>query len=522
MASRLPFATPTINDNPNGWGPCTIPEQFKEVPYQPFSKSDRIGKVSDWTGITYQDRRYANRYTQYGSGANMFSYFHEEDENSFHLVDNKPTTKTFRSNFKRFQRTPQRAANYNRDVAGGNSKMQRLGNSGNKKSYGNYRRFDNRTSQRAAREPSVDVEASWEVLEEIEFSKLTKLSYEVEDCEDLKMCGSLEYYDKSYDRTTTKNVKNLQEVDRVFPRVTTSEDPVLRKFAQEKVGNIFATDVILATLMACPRSVYSWDIVVTRKGDQLFFDKREDSDLDYLTINETALEPPSDEADAINRPASLKLEATYVNRNFSQQVLKSSDGRVDLGEPSPFDSSEEELAPVGYRYRKWSIGDGLNLVARCEVDAATKNPDGSNGYMSVKALYEYDPKITNVDWRKKLDSQRGAVLATELKNNSNKLAKWTAQALLAGANSLKLGYVSRAHPQNSSKHVILGTQFYKPKEFATQINLNIYNAWGILRTMVDLIMKRPEGKYLILKDPNKAVIRLYKVPENAFDGSGRE
>lgn len=44
-----------------------------------------------------------------------------------------------------------------------------------------------------------------------------------------------------------------------------------------------------------------------------------------------------------------------------------------------------------------------------------------------------------VDWRTKLDLQKGAVLATELKNNSFKLAKWTAGALLAGSDQLKFG-----------------------------------------------------------------------------------
>lgn len=43
-------------------------------------------------------------------------------------------------------------------------------------------------------------------------------------------------------------------------------------------GNVFATDAILATLMSCTRSVYSWDIVVQRVGSKLFFDKRDNSD----------------------------------------------------------------------------------------------------------------------------------------------------------------------------------------------------------------------------------------------------
>lgn len=62
------------------------------------------------------------------------------------------------------------------------------------------------------------------------------------------------------------------------------------------------------------------------------------------------------------------------------------------------------------------------------------------------------------DWRKKLESQRGAVLAFETKNNKNKMAKWTASALLAGADMMKLGYVSRLTPRDNMNHVVLGTQ----------------------------------------------------------------
>lgn len=40
------FIPPSINDNETGWGPTGIPEQFKNMPYQPFAKSDRLGKVS--------------------------------------------------------------------------------------------------------------------------------------------------------------------------------------------------------------------------------------------------------------------------------------------------------------------------------------------------------------------------------------------------------------------------------------------------------------------------------------------
>ena len=43
--ARAPFSLPEIQVNPSGWGPSTIETKFKDMPYQPFSKSDRLGKV---------------------------------------------------------------------------------------------------------------------------------------------------------------------------------------------------------------------------------------------------------------------------------------------------------------------------------------------------------------------------------------------------------------------------------------------------------------------------------------------
>ncbi len=73
-----------------------------------------------------------------------------------------------------------------------------------------------------------------------------------------------------------------------------------------------------------------------------------------------------------------------------------------------------------------------------------------------------------------------------------------------------LRYVSRYHVKDSARHVILGTQQFKPNEFASQINLSMENAWGILRCVIDICRKLDEGKYLILKDPNKvSLLSLY-------------
>lgn len=49
------------------------------------------------------------------------------------------------------------------------------------------------------------------------------------------------------------------------------------------------------------------------------------------------------------------------------------------------------------------------------------------------------------------------------------------------------------------------------------MNLNLNNGWAIVRTFVDMVMKHDDGKYVLVKDPNKSLIRLYQVPRDTFE-----
>jgi translation initiation factor 3 subunit D len=42
------FSLPFLNENTDGWGPNNAPEKYKDLPYQKFSKSDKIGKVGHY------------------------------------------------------------------------------------------------------------------------------------------------------------------------------------------------------------------------------------------------------------------------------------------------------------------------------------------------------------------------------------------------------------------------------------------------------------------------------------------
>ncbi|KAK9728604.1 hypothetical protein K7432_000951 [Basidiobolus ranarum] len=537
MTTRANFVLSTINDNEGGWGPSTshLPEQYKDIPYAPYSKGDKLGRIADWSAPDNKDnkeaggrnrqgyRNYKDSYQGYGSSlASAFVYQHAEDESSFSVVDNRTAAqKKASSRGSAATKRPGRNQNQNQNQyqrTGRTGQFQRLG-AGNR---GGYNRGYQKKPQRT-RDASITVGPEWKVVEEFELHRLAKLAMDVRQPEDIASYGRVHHYEKSYDRLVSKVEKPLEEINRTRFNVTTSEDPIMQELMDKEEGTVFATDNILALLMSAPRSAYPWDIVVTREGDKLIFDKRDGGVFDFLSVNENAADPPLEGAD-INNPNALSSEATDINNNFSAQVLNEEES-YDFENPNPFHSSEdvEPLASAGYRYRRFNLGDDeepLNIVIRTEVDGVAKTGN-TESFITIKALNEFDSRAPGsggaLDWRQKLDTQRGAVVATEMKNNGSKLARWALQAVLAGCEQLRLGYVSRAHPKENTRHVILGTQVFKPAEFAAQMNLSLQNAWGILKAMVDICLRLPEGKFILVKDPNRPMLRLYSVPMDAFD-----
>ncbi|XP_012456394.1 eukaryotic translation initiation factor 3 subunit D [Gossypium raimondii] len=533
------FEVGAVPFNPDGWGPpdsaaaasitTTLP---LHVPFAPFSRSDKLGRIADFTrSFPSSNANPSNRpSSRHGAGnpadspfdfsldVDAFPLANPEDDSSFRLVDAKPPPRPkFGPKWRFNQNRPQLPQRRDEEVEARKREAEKE-RARRDRLYNLNRSNQNQQRREAAIfKSSVDIQPEWNMLDQIPFSTFSKLSFSVPEPEDLLICGSLEYYDRSFDRITPKNERRLERFkNRNFFKVTTTDDPVIRRLANEDKATVFATDTILSTLMCAPRSVYSWDIVIQRVGNKLFFDKRDGSQLDLLSVHETSQEPLPEAKDDINSAYSLSVEAAYINQNFSQQVLVRDGNKVSFDEPNPFANEGDEVASVAYRYRRWKLDNGMHLVARCEVQSVV-DVNNQKSFLTLNALNEFDPKYSGVDWRQKLETQRGAVLATELKNNANKLAKWTAQAILANADLMKLGYVSRVHPRDHFNHVILGVVGYKPRDFAAQINLNTANMWGIVKSIVDLCMKLNEGKYVLVKDPSKPQVRIYEVPADAFE-----
>ena len=307
------------------------------------------------------------------------------------------------------------------------------------------------------RDSSVIIKSDWTMLEEIDFNRLAKLNLDTGAGEDIDSYGFLYYYDRSFDKAPLKNTeRRLNVKERAVYNISTSSDPIIQELAEKDEATIFATDNILSILMCAPRSVYSWDLVITRHGNKIFFDKRDGSQIDMVSVNENAADAPLEASegnkDPINFPSMLANEATAINELFvNEVVLESENSKYESSHANPFHNYEESepLASKAYKYRRFDLSlekddEPLHLIVRAELDAVVKNNiSGEDQFLTIKALNEFDNKAQgssgSLDWRTKLASSRGAVVATEMKNNSCKLARWTTQSIIAGADVLKLG-----------------------------------------------------------------------------------
>lgn len=49
-----------------------------------------------------------------------------------------------------------------------------------------------------------------------------------------------------------------------------------------------------------------------------------------------------------------------------------------------------------YRYRKWNIGDDLNVIVRCEHDGVISGSNGETQFLNIKTLNEWDTKVCSL------------------------------------------------------------------------------------------------------------------------------
>jgi len=547
------FMVPPVCGRVDGWGPPSSTEGVMQLGIcdfvehlEKYPMTKQGSRICDFTasGQRFQAERGAKGKAKGFGKSKAQPVVPNKDEEGFSLVDSRPlpgkSSGRGRGNSKGSKgRGKGIQANYQEGILGQKQKPF-FQTSPQQKGKGKGKGGQQRRGLPSFKEWSVQTKTEWEMKREIMLSSLAKLQLDAKEVKyaDLMWCGKLHHYDRMFDRITSKTERPCRRFeDLEFFNVSTSDDPNLQEMLQSEENiTMIATDHVLACLVAAARSVYSWDLVITKIQGKLILDKRNGSQVDFLSVNETAQDPPNnDDKENINSPVKLSQEASCINQNFSQMVLDM--GRCkEMDRPNPFEEEEDiAVASGAYRYRKIVLPGNpkaeneferrpVEMIVRTEVNCQMPDASNGKGLVSVKALNEFDPKL-NYSWRTHLETQRGAVLATELKNNAFKLGRWTAQAILAGCDTMKIGYVSRQQPNDPWSHTVLGVQTHLTDGFADQIGLTRNNMFGIVRTIIDLVMQWEDGKYLLLKDPTKSVLRMYELPWDTFrsdDESGED
>lgn len=204
------FHLPDLNVNENGWGPVHVQEEQQPfIRFAPYSRSDRIGRVADWTGgrgdiggPPDQYRRGDDRRRRmhlpsghfYGSGVDSAFDFGDdrEEDATFSLVDRSTPQK--RPNFSRLWHTRGghfggrggHANTYGRGHHHTGGFGQQQVRRDDRRAGGGYKRY-NPWSEKITRlkEPSVPIESTWVEIGEFGFPMLSKLYYSVGDPVDL-------------------------------------------------------------------------------------------------------------------------------------------------------------------------------------------------------------------------------------------------------------------------------------------------------------------------------------------------
>ncbi|SCN61785.1 eukaryotic translation initiation factor 3 subunit D, putative [Plasmodium chabaudi adami] len=526
--------------NNRTWGPDikneelvnSCMEDIKKYQFEPSMKFEKIGKICDFTTTTYQKNiKDINKIS--GDGDNAF-----EEELQFQTVDlrtgQKPKGTLFNKKKIINKQTTQAFAQKQQEEDNLYSSRIKTAEQKKQKMLQQAKTARLNARHRIFTEWSNEPTPSWTVDCEIMFNELPKKSIKIDHLkiEDIFFRGKVLYYDKRFENINVKNPPFLAHLnkdanilvckpsdDQALMEILDSEE----KKAKENNSNgliIVSTDQILSCLMSCVHSKYSWHLIIKKKGNRIIIDKDDDSIIDLLTVNENSLDAPTqDSENKINSLQALGLEAVKINERFKNHVQLNNQIAEQYDNTSFNSKHCNNNSNILYRYRKINLPPVIHgssktsctIITRGEIHSKIKG--SNNSYVYICSLNEYDIK-SHKNWRSQIENQKGALLANEIRNNTYKLHKFICQALLSGCDDIKLGFVSRKNANDYENHNILSIQSHKTKDLSTQIGLKYENIWGILKFIIDNISDRPDGKYVILKDPLKSLLRLYCTHED--------
>ncbi|OHT05590.1 hypothetical protein TRFO_26589 [Tritrichomonas foetus] len=336
-----------------------------------------------------------------------------------------------------------------------------------------------------------------------------------------------------------------------------TKDPYIREIAHtqtEKRLRIFAISRDLAAIAVCQRSILPFDIQLIKEGRNVFV--RGGGGLSETHL-ETVMVPQasiirervmaeftllSNEASTACEEFSRKaVEGTSVaplpkpsNQSPAQTNTNPDTAELENSE-NTFGETEEETdvenidiscldgeslidENAAYVYRLIEFND-MEFIVRGRADCITESSTTSGPRRSgsirqpslclCRAFLDAPSSLRRGGWEN-LEHRRGTIFLGETNANAAKVARWVANALLAGIDAVMVGYVARKSPSSVSPHVLLGVERHGTEKFAADVSLRVGNMYGVLHSVFGALMVAHSGKYIFVKEARaKRTFHIY-------------
>eukprot|EP01063_Lacrimia_lanifica_P029940 TRINITY_DN466_c0_g1_i1.p1 TRINITY_DN466_c0_g1~~TRINITY_DN466_c0_g1_i1.p1 ORF type:complete len:559 (+),score=286.28 TRINITY_DN466_c0_g1_i1:57-1733(+) len=537
----MSFDLPSTFDNPTGWGPPKNDQGLPfDIPYQPFIKGDRIGQ------LLYSTKGRG------GGGRGKVGFYDlpvDDEEKTWTTADyNKPQSRG------RSFRARGRWGNQGR---GGGVQRGHRGGPGGRGQMGTKPKlrkdqnggFGFRGRRDVHRSASIEVKADWNNVATLPLSDLSKLNEKPpmngpSNIQTIAEEGEALFWNPFFDKLGPSQPLDVVQMQRSLEDSSVVESKKIREIAGKMMKEagagdvqVYATDAVLATLMAAPKSSVAWDISIERFGNAYFLNWRKGTAVDMWTVNETAQDQPlmeeptqasATEEQKLNIQPKLMKELTGLTMNLSQQVLdrkKAVTGKSAVAKapvPEACEANNTKPASVVYRYRSWDLPhkDGepsIKVVARTHADGYLERP---RSYFRTFAFLDLSAQTFRPGLMRK---EEGAITAPEIINNGTRLAKQAVVAHLAGCDKVKMAYVARKKADRSQSHSILHFTQYELRDLVKHTGMSFKGMWNILTKIINEVVRckndEMQQKFVLMKDPNKPLLKLYDIGEGGAEES---
>ena len=260
------------------------------LPFAPFNKCEKIGKVCDFT------LQIAKPQTNQASTVNTKPV---EEETEFFVVEGKSAPKSKATTYQK-RRPMHRVNAQSTNPAFDTSKKPIQQKSNYARNY----------VQRTKFKESILVKSDWTYIHDISKVTADKTTMSgLPQSQVIAQTGTIKEYDISYDKTNPKSEKPIAVKDGPWTASlsTTSDYLFLELIEKDTESNIkdpvlYATDSILTSLMTLKHSNFPWEMIVNKTDNFIVLDKPEkasQSYIDLMTSSENTTGPLPEEEKVI-------------------------------------------------------------------------------------------------------------------------------------------------------------------------------------------------------------------------------